>query len=323
VFEILDPLGTTNVTVPASGFGPSSDATRVAPLPALGTFSFEGFGLLPNGVMYQTDENRPGTGGIGNPGGAIVKFIPTNLWVAGSPAITNLASSPFQAGRLFGLRIGRNGGNTDVGQGNEFGRGSWTEITGTAPINLRAAASTLKLTSYYRPEDMSVDQKQLALGNVRFCGTNTGQDTTPASANGDNHFGEVYCVTDGTMTDAAAITGTTTTSIPEYQPLILGNPDFGMPDNVDIQPGRGNFLVNEDGDGAGYTPAKNNDVWDCLDDGADLDKQTDGCIKVMSLNDLTAEPTGGFFDSTGTHYYLSIQHNVTGHGVLLEINGWQ
>ena len=60
-----------------------------------------------------------------------------------------------------------------------------------------------------------------------------------------------------------------------------------------------------------------------LDDGADLDKQTDGCIKVMTLNDLTAEPTGGFFDPTGTHYYVSIQHNISGHGVILDITGWR
>ena len=76
IFEILDPLHTTNVTVPASGFGASSDPAHVAARPALGQFSFEGLGILPNGVVYLTDENRPGGGGIGNPGGAIVKFIP-------------------------------------------------------------------------------------------------------------------------------------------------------------------------------------------------------------------------------------------------------
>src|SRR5262249_37452435 len=155
--------------------------------------------------------------------------------------ITDLSQSPWNAGSLFGMRIGRNGGNTDVGQGNEFGRGSWVAITGTAPINLRAQASTLKLTSYYRPDDMSADQKQLALGNVRVCGTNTGQDTTAASSDGDNHYGEIYCVTDGTVAQAS-----TGASIPEYQALILGTLDMAMPDNIDIQPGRGNFLINED-----------------------------------------------------------------------------
>lgn len=338
IFEILDPLNTTDVTVPTSGFGVSSDPTHVASLPAIGQFSFEGIGILPSGIVYLTDELRPGatSAGPGTPGGAIVKFIPTTLWTTGSPAITALSQSPWTSGRIFGLRVGRNSSSTpDVGQGNEFGRGSWVEITGTAPINLRAAAATLKLTSYYRPEDMSIDPKALAAGNVRFCGTNTGQDTPlSSSANADNHWGEVYCVTDGTVAAGQTITTSAqtwnsvtytinTATVPEYQPLIIGNKDFAMPDNIDIQPGRNNFLVDEDGDGAGDSPARNNDIFDCLDDGADADQLSDACVKVMTLNDLTAEPTGGQFDATGTRYFVSIQHNITGHGVILEVNGWQ
>lgn len=316
IVEILDPLATTNVSVPSSGYGASSDPAHVVARPALGQFSFEGLGILPNGVVYMTDENRPG-GTIGNPGGAMVKFIPSTLWVPGSAPITDLADSPWVDGSLYGMRVGRNSGNKDVGQGNEFGRGSWVAITGTAPINLRAAAADLKLTAYYRPEDMSVDLKQLALGKVRVCGTNTGQDVPDYESNGDNHWGEIYCVTDGTVAEAA-----TAASIPEYQPLIIGNIDMAMPDNIDIQPGRGNFIIQEDGEGPTYASPRNNDVWACLDDGADADELSDGCVKVMTLNDLTAESTGGFFDASGTRYFISIQHNITGHGVVLEVDGW-
>ncbi len=327
LFEILDPLHTTNVTITGAGASTvSSDPVHVAPRPALGQFAFEGVGILPTGVVYLTDENRPGTGGIGNPGGALVKFIPTSLWTPGSPPITSLAQSPWLSGSIYGMRVGRNGGNTDVGQGNEFGRGVWVEVTGAAPINLRAAAAALKLTSYYRPEDMSVDPQALAKGNVRFCGTNTGQDVPQTSSDGDNHWGEVYCVTDGTITAASSINvtnGINTASIPEYQPLIIGNPDFAMPDNIDIQPGTGNFLVNEDGEGPIYPSPRNNDIWDCLDDGDDADQLSDACVKVMTLNDLTAESTGGVFDGSGTRYFVSIQHNITGHGVILEVDGWR
>ena len=326
VFEILDPINTTNVTVPASGFGASSDPAHVVARPALGQFSFEGVGILPNGVVYVTDENRPGSGGVGNPGGSLVKFVPTMLWPAGMPAITNLAQSPWTDGSLFGFRAGRNGGNSDVGQGNEYGRGVWLAITGAAPVNLRAAASALKLTAYYRPEDISVDQEALADGDVRFCGTVTGQDVPATSPDGDNHFGEVYCVTDGTVAEASAISvanGINTASVPEYHTLVLGTLDFAMPDNIDIQPNRGNLVVDEDGEGPTYPTPRNNDVWDCLDDGDDADTLSDGCIRVATLNDLTAEPTGGFFDATGTHYYVSIQHNITGHGVILDVYGWR
>jgi secreted PhoX family phosphatase len=96
-----------------------------------------------------------------------------------------------------------------------------------------------------------------------------------------------------------------------------------MPDNIDIQPGSGNFVLDEDGEGAIYQEPHNNDVWDCLDDGDDADTLSDGCVRLMSLNDLTAEPTGGFFDGSGKHYYLSIQHNITGHGVILDVSGWR
>jgi secreted PhoX family phosphatase len=112
-------------------------------------------------------------------------------------------------------------------------------------------------------------------------------------------------------------------TIPEYQTVLNNYLDFGMPDNVAYQPGRKNWLVNEDGDGATYTPARNNDIWDCLDDGADADQQFDACVKVMTINDLTAETSGGTFDSTGKRYFVSVQHNATGHGVIIEVTGWQ
>ncbi|MGA9031932.1 MAG: alkaline phosphatase PhoX [Sulfuricaulis sp.] len=312
IFELLDPLTTTGVTVSGSGAGTTtSDPGHVAVRPALGQLSFEGIALYPNGVMYFGDENRPGNG---NPGGAYFKFIPSTLWSGGVP-ISTLADSPLVAGNIYGMRVGKRSGNTDYGQGNEFGRGTWIPVTGAAPINLRAAASTLKLTSYYRPEDLDIDLAVLEDGDVRFCGNNTGEDTQ----GGDNHWGETICITDGTLAEAA---DKVTLSTPEYQPLVFGNFDMAMMDNIAYQPGTGNWLVNEDGEGPVATPARNNDIWSCLDDGDDKDILADACVKVISLNDLNAESTGGIFDATGKRYFVSIQHNVTGHGVILEINGW-
>ena len=46
-------------------------------------------------------------------------------------------------------------------------------------------------------------------------------------------------------------------------------------------------------------------------------------MRIGTLNDLNAEWTGGFFDATGEHFYVSVQHNVTGHGVVLDITGWR
>ncbi len=312
IFEILDPLTTTGVTVSGAGATTTtSDPAHVAYRPAMGQLSFEGVGVYPNGVTYYGDENRPGSG---NPGGAYFKFVPATLWMGGA-AITDLNNSPLVAGTIYGMRVGKRSVSTDYGQGNEFGRGTWIPVTGAAPLNLRSAGATLKLTSYYRPEDLAIDEKALALGNVRFCGNNTGDDTP----GGDNHFGETMCITDGTLAQAA---NTLTLSTPEYQPLVIGNVDFAMMDNIAYQPGKGNWLIHEDGEGPVASPPRNNDIWSCLDDGADKDNLADACVKVMTLNDLTAESTGGVFDATGTRYFLSVQHNITGHGVILEINGW-
>lgn len=336
LFEILDPLATTNVTIHGSGAATTtSDAAHVQFLPNVGTLSWEGLAVLPNGVMYMSDEQRPGAGVMG---GGLYKFIPTNLWTGGA-AITNLAASPLNSGRLFGLRIGRNSTSSpDFGQANEYGRGYWVEITGradvgAAPINLRNAGQTLKMTGYYRPEDAEFDLKELNAGNVRFCGTNTGQDVPDTGATGDNHWGEVYCLRDGTVTAAASTATATQTingvsysvltgTVPEYQTLVMGNRDFAMMDNIAYHPKRGFWVMNEDGEGPTYSAKRNNDIWACLDDGEDADKLSDACVKLMTLNDLTAESTGGLFDATGTRYFVSIQHNLTGHGIILEVNGW-
>jgi hypothetical protein len=49
----------------------------------------------------------------------------------------------------------------------------------------------------------------------------------------------------------------------------------------------------------------------------------DGCVRIATLNDLEAEWTGGIFDASGRHFYVSIQHNVSGTGTILDITGWR
>ncbi len=67
----------------------------------------------------------------------------------------------------------------------------------------------------------------------------------------------------------------------------------------------------------------NNDLWDCLPDGPDQDLLSDGCVRIATLDDLTAEWTGGTFDATGRHFYVSIQHNISGKATILDITGWK
>jgi hypothetical protein len=311
VFEVLDPLTTSNVVVnPDSS---TSDPAHVVFRSALGKLSYEGISVLPNGVTYYQDENRPGS----TPGGGYFKFIPSTLWAGGS-AITDLADSPLASGSIYGLRLGRNSGSSDYGAATHAGRGVWVPIAGAAPINLRATVAPNSLTAGYRPEDQDIDKGALEDGLVRVCGTNTGQDVDDSDPDGDNFFGETFCITDGTLAEAGS-----NTAIPEYQLLVSHFPDFAMPDNIAYQPGKGNWLIHEDGEGP-YAPSpRNNDIWSCLDDGDDDDLLSDACVKVITLNDLNAESTGGVFDWDGDAFYFSVQHNVTGHGVILKITGWK
>ncbi len=311
LLEVMNPLDTTEVhfdnATGAISDGPGGHgAANVALRDAQGRLSFEGLGLLPNGILYYGDENRPSQG---TAGGAYFKFIPTAPWT-GTGSITSLDQSPLASGRVFGLRLGKRSGNTDYGQGSNTGLGTWIEIPNATGADLRAAAAANKLTGYYRPEDLEVDPLALAAGGVRVCGTNTGNEGN------DRNWGEFICLTDGAVADALA-----NTAIPEVQFLVVGNSELAMPDNVAYQPGRGNWVLHEDGDhpSVGF----NNDLWDCLDDGADNDTLSDGCLRIGTLNDLTAEWTGGVFDASGKRFFVSVQHNITGHGVVLEITGWR
>jgi secreted PhoX family phosphatase len=108
------------------------------------------------------------------------------------------------------------------------------------------------------------------------------------------------------------------------QLLVQGSQAINMPDNIAYQASRRNWIVHEDGS-TGSQPTgvgPNDDLWDCLDDGADIDTLSDGCIRIGSLNDTAAEWTGGFFDASGKDFYVSIQHNVSGYGTILKITGW-
>ena len=302
MYELIDPLTVTGAVI--NNVTGASTNPKIRRVDALGFLSFEGLGILPNGVTYYGDELSSSNGA---PGGAYYKFVPTTPWTGAAP-ITSLDQSPFGSGTVYGLRIGQ---GSNLGQGFQYGTGTWQLLAGAAGHQLRPLATTAKLTGYYRPEDLSLDEAALAAGNVRLCGNNTGRD--PA-----RYWGETICITDGTVAGAVSAS-----SVPQAQLLVQGSAQLNMPDNIAYQPGRGTWILEEDGGTGDFIDgARNNDIWDCLDDGADDDTLSDGCVRIASLNDLDAESTGGFFDPSGDHYYVSIQHNSSGFGTILDITGW-
>jgi hypothetical protein len=238
--------------------------------------------------------------------------VPAEAWEEGDGLITDLDDSPLADGQVYGLRLGLRSGGTDYGQGSNTGLGTWVMIPNSYDADLRAAAAELSLTGYYRPEDAAIDQSALAGGQVRVCGNNTGNEAT------DRNWGEAVCITDGDLEGALSNANT-----PELQLFVTGTSELAMMDNMAYQPGRGNWILQEDGDGADLEPPRNNDIWACLEDSGDTDTLSDGCVRIATVNDLVAETTGGFFNEVGDTYYLSVQHNMTGHGVILKITGWK
>jgi hypothetical protein len=330
LLEIANPLATAGVLFDrVAGTVSGADAGNVAVRRSVGTLSFESIALYDSGFMYYGDENRPSNGAAG---GAYFKFVPTTPWDGATTITTgaDLSKSPLASGTISGLRVGKraaagtlNSGN-DYGQGTQTGLGAWITICQAAAcegVNLRAATATNKLTGYYRPEDSEIDHPALAAGQVKWCANNTGNESE------DHSWGETICVTDGTLDAALG-----NTSSPEVQYFMVGSADLAMVDNIAQQPVTNNWVLHEDGD-IGATN-KNNDLFICLPDGGDADTLTDGCVRMGTLNDLPtndpasanhgegAEWTGGFFDPTGKHFFVSIQHNMTGFGVILDITGF-
>jgi hypothetical protein len=301
MYELIDPLSVVGATINnVTGVSSTPNIRRVN---AFGFLSFEGLGILSNGVTYYGDELSASNGAAA---GAYYKFVPTTPWAGG--AITNLDQSPYASGTVYGLRVGQ---GSNFGPGFSYGTGTWQLLTSTPGQQLRPLATTAKLTGYYRPEDISLDEAAIAAGKVRFCGNNTGRDAA-------RYWGETVCITDGTVAGA-----TSQNSGPQVQLFVQGSPELNMPDNIAYQASRQNWILEEDGSTGDFIDgARNDDIWDCLRDGTDDDTLSDGCVRIASLNDLDAESTGGFFDSTGEHYYVSIQHNSSGFGTILDITGW-
>ncbi len=75
VYELIDPLNTTGVTLNrATGtFSGGTGASNLVARPALGRLSFEGHAIYPNGVVYYGDDWPPRTV---SPGGRVLQVRP-------------------------------------------------------------------------------------------------------------------------------------------------------------------------------------------------------------------------------------------------------
>jgi secreted PhoX family phosphatase len=286
-YEILDPLHVTEQSVLDRATGNVSDAAHIAKRAALPTMAWEGLVVLPSGVVIGGDELRPGSPADAD-GGAIFKFVPATPRVA-TGEIGSLVDSPLAAGSVYAMQVSCRDSTQQYGQGCEIGNAAWVAVNAATA---RGDANTNGATGYYRPEDLEMDpvfKDEANADAVRFCWNNTGNE------DGKN-YAEVVC-----GVDSAPLTASNTQRTVVVNRFVEGDTDFNSFDNLAFQPGSGNLYVIEDHD--------NGDVFACLKDGSDRDIKTDGCIKVLSVKDSSAEPTGFIFSPDGRTAYVSIQHS--------------
>ena len=287
-YEILDPLNVSEQTVLDRALGTVTDPNRIAKRTALPTIAWEGIVVLPSGVVIGGDELRPGTPANAD-GGAIFKFIPTGPRAAGAGLVNSLAESPLVAGWVYAMQVSCVANAQQFGQGCEVGDAAWVPVNAATA---RADVNATGATGYYRPEDMDLDPlflDPLAPNAVRFCWTNTGNEDA-------HNYAEVMCAV-----DLDPLTATATQRTVVVNRFVEGDPDFNSFDNLAFQPGSGNLYVIED--------HPNGDIFACLPDGEDRDIKTDGCVRILSVKDSSAEPTGFIFSADGTTAYVSIQHS--------------
>lgn len=287
-YEILDPISVNNQTVLDRTSGAVTDPAHIVKRTALPTMAWEGLAVLPSGVVIAGDELRPGGASADADGGAIFKFVPSAPRT-GDAKITSLAESPLSFGFVYALQVSCVDDKQQYGQGCEIGNAAWLPVNAATA---RIDADLKGATGFYRPEDLHQDPMYTNTTNpsaVRFCWTNTGNEDT-------GNYAEVMCGVD--KDPLIADTAQRTVVLNRF---VEGDPDFNSFDNLDFQPKTGNVYVVED--------HPNGDIFACLPDGADRDIKTDGCVKMLSVKDSSAEPTGFLFTADGSTAYVSIQHS--------------
>jgi hypothetical protein len=298
-YEIIDPLNTTGHWIADRSTGDVRDAIdsltpsqNIVQRQALPTMSWEGLIVLPSGVVIGGDELRPGSytndyGTRDTDGGAIFKFVPDMpRMVEGT--ISHLDDSPLASGATYAMQVSCNSGNQQFGQGCEIGNAAWV---GVNALDARMDANRNGATGYYRPEDLEQDPLYHDEANpaaIRFCVANTGNE-------GAKNYAEVVC---GVDSDPLLADNDTRSVV--VNRFVEGDQEFNSFDNLAFQNRTGNLYVIED--------HKYGDIIGCLTDGEDRDIKSDGCVRMASVVDPRAEPTGFVFDATGETAYVVVQH---------------
>lgn len=290
VYELLlppDPAGFAELTVRDRATGRIEEAggapaALMVKRPALPTMSWEGFDLLPSGVVYGGDEWGPFTaGGRTWRGGGLFKFIPARPRESAGP-ITRLEDSPLAAGSVHALAPRCASPEPRLARACE-GAAGWLPV---GAAQARAEADVRQAGAWFRPEDLHLDPAHRGDG-IRLCWANTG-----AARHG--HFGEVVCAHDTAPSSAQG-------EAVRLQLALQGHMGFNQFDNLAFARDGSALYVLED--------KRQGGVWRCA-------RQPDGryadCARLLAVRDASAEPTGLLLHPDGRRAWLSLQHSQDG-----------
>ena len=242
------------------------------PRPALGAKAHEGIRLDPQGNVYGISETAPTPIPPGGPGGYIFKFVPDR-------------PGDLSTGQLYALKI-------VVFTGDRTGEAVWVPLDRAAvQVDADAAATAVGATGYARPEDVEM---ATATGNSRG-----GSNILYVAVTAENRVLRID------LRESGGGSEHNIAFVSDYVRAGLNAPlDFESPDNLALDK-NGNLYIAEDQD-----EPTGDDIWVAIPNTRNEETAAD-TVRFASLSDCTAEPTGIYFDKSGTILFVNVQHRGT------------
>lgn len=245
------------------------DTAVVTPRPALGLRAHEGIRFDAQGNVYGISETAPTPIAPGGPGGYIFKFVPDR-------------PHDLSSGQLYALKV-------VVPTGDRTGEAVWLPLDRTAvQVDADAAATAVGATGYGRPEDVEI---ATSTGN-----TQGGSQVLFVAVTNERRVLRVD------LREPQGGAAHDTAFVSEYVRAGVNAPlDLESPDNLALDK-NGNLYITEDGPGF-----VGNDIWVAIPSPGDPET-AEQTVRFASLTDCQAEPSGIYFDRSGTRLFVNVLH---------------
>jgi hypothetical protein len=241
----------------------------VAPRPAIGLRAHEGLRFDPAGNLYGISETAPTPVPPGGPGGYIFRFVPDRR-------------NDLSSGQLYALKI-------VVSTGDRTGEAIWVPLDRQAvQVDADAAATAVGATGYGRPEDVEI---ATSTGNSRG-----GSNILYVAITNEHRVLRID------LREPGGGASHSTVRVSDYVRASVNAPaDFQNPDNLALDK-NGNLFITEDG-----PDAVGDDVWVAVA-GPGHAETAETTVRFASLTDCLAEPSGVYFDKSGTKLFINVLH---------------